>query len=196
MIDVLILVDISTVCAASKKYSLTTDTGNGSENKGSTKICLSASASKADEMRLHKGSLIPRRLEPRTVRYVNKKRAPLAIAEQTRVANSPAVELPPNGFEDEDLKRSRQSRLQSPTRVRRMIFWRSKSKSTNEKTNEHSNDNRNNNSKSVDQTSPTIVERIVTKAHITTRAQQPSPTDETDSNGNKVQKTDRGELLN
>lgn len=123
----------------------------------------------------------------------------MAIAEQTRVANSPAVEVPPNSFEDADLQRMRQSRLTSPAKARRMIFWRSKSKSTNEKTHDKRTDDRNNNaSKSVDQASPEIIERTITTARIITKAPPPSPPQETDSNGNNVQKTpktERGKFL-
>jgi hypothetical protein len=121
------------------------------------------------------------------VKWVHKnKRAPLAVMESTQVKNSPAVELPPSSFDDPDLK-VRQSRLTSPARTRRMIFWRSKSKSTSEKSAEKQEiSDRNNNSKSVDQ--PDVEYRTITTARIITR-----PTVELDPNGNNVTpRTERG----
>jgi hypothetical protein len=111
--------------------------------------------------------------------------------EQSRVANSPAVELPPNGFEDADLK-VRQSRLISPARTRHMLFWRSKSKSTSDRSGEPARNDRNNNSKSVDQAEPAEEYRTITTAHITTKPPPPSPPT-TDNNGNTVEKTPKTE---
>ncbi|KAH7695632.1 hypothetical protein AAVH_37306, partial [Aphelenchoides avenae] len=68
-------------------------------SKAGSKTPSSATASKSEDVKLTKKSLIPA-LPRRTVKSVSKnRRAPLAEFESSRVENSPAVEIPPVNFE-------------------------------------------------------------------------------------------------
>ncbi|CAD5220558.1 unnamed protein product [Bursaphelenchus okinawaensis] len=92
---------------------------HSSDPKPSTsRIQPSATAGRIDEMKLHKRSFIPKS----TIRWGHSKgrKAPLAQWESSRVKDSPATELAPSSFG---------SKLKSPSKVRRIAFWKFRTKS-------------------------------------------------------------------
>ncbi|KAI6236432.1 hypothetical protein M3Y95_00157000 [Aphelenchoides besseyi] len=144
-------------------------------NRNVCTITTSASAGKADDLRLRK-SYIPKR----TVNWINKRHAPLAKVESSQVGNSPAVEMPPISFDE--TSRGRAMKTNIPTaRSKRIVFWRSKSKSATERSEpENADKDRNGNTRSVDETSEfrSLTARITTRSGAETAV--------IDSNGNEI----------
>ncbi|KAI6214128.1 hypothetical protein M3Y94_00231800 [Aphelenchoides besseyi] len=158
-------------------------------NRNVCTITTSASAGKADDLRLRK-SYIPKKGQYfsysayhfgfRTVNWINKRHAPLAKVESSQVGNSPAVEMPPISFDE--TSRGRAMKTNIPTaRSKRIVFWRSKSKSATERSEpENADKDRNGNTRSVDETSEfrSLTARITTRSGAETAV--------IDSNGNEI----------
>ncbi|CAD5227437.1 unnamed protein product [Bursaphelenchus xylophilus] len=145
---------------------------NNDPKPGSSKIQQSATASKIDEMRQHKRSFIP----TSTIRWGHSKgrKAPLAQWESSRVKDSPATEIPPSSFE---------SRLKSPSKARRIAFWKSKPKSE---------ENNNTTSEEPKEELKVEVQEVETVRTITTARIITKPVPETeDENGNVARPAER-----